>query len=847
MFNVFISSTYEDLKSYRAEVRELVSALGLVDIAMESWPPGATPPREMVNAAMQRSDIYVGILAWRYGSRMEGDLAYTEYEYQLAKELHIPRLIFLHDPEGQWPVRYVDTDEDGGALRKLRAEIMRDPDITWKYFRKEMDLVRFLSGGLFRLITTSNKYQTINPIERAILAIRQRTHEDLVTRRSEIDYSLVETEKKWFISEVARCNVGKSYVSRQSLRNEIAGWFLENSSPFLFLLGAAGSGKTNFLITEIIFGLVGAETVGRKSLPVQKAVMFLSLGSYDPEISFWDNFEPIAAKCQLTKETVRQLIISGAALLIADGLDEFVRNHGEEQCVALFAEINEAVDHASSKVIVSCRDHIYERLVAAGTLQAMEAAPSLLIPPLSSEEVKRLVQQRLGKTSPVYSALTVNQALVRFAQSPLLLEMMCRMSADSWKRFVRVQTMGSLYDLWFQEIISTSASPAEALLDEFVPDTLTKVGRIAGIMLRKRSDLISVRELNDSGLMIDDLRTLTRQPFGIFIKQTPSEWGFVHDSFREFALARTTAIELTSSSLDLLASTSSFDYVGAETYRFLRDILPRSHDLFEHVQAALTSTRSETSVWNNVVRNCFEAIGMIGEETEEEYVDKAVDILMMRDAHAPTDSVPTLKTQYNLARALERMHRSSARPYYQHVLNKGWGSVPSWSCFGAAAVRGFHATEAYVDWMPPMVYRLDRNASDGLRQREVSSCLVDLLSDSVQGGTRSEQEFLQVNVTYALIRWLHIDHLPDVMNLLGERSICSLALGNLFHAFLRFKQPELFDGCASLFSGMQLCWVYLSREMLPEDYIFTGVVFHKYHECRLEGFAPSSFSNCEFR
>ena len=41
--NVFVSSTYEDLKSYRAKVRDLLLGLGLTDIAMERWPAGSLP------------------------------------------------------------------------------------------------------------------------------------------------------------------------------------------------------------------------------------------------------------------------------------------------------------------------------------------------------------------------------------------------------------------------------------------------------------------------------------------------------------------------------------------------------------------------------------------------------------------------------------------------------------------------------------------------------------------------------------------------------------------------------------------------------------------------------------
>ena len=65
---IFVSSTSNDLKGCREEVCALLRALGLIDIAMEWWPAQARPPIKVVRQALADSDIYLGILAWRYGS-----------------------------------------------------------------------------------------------------------------------------------------------------------------------------------------------------------------------------------------------------------------------------------------------------------------------------------------------------------------------------------------------------------------------------------------------------------------------------------------------------------------------------------------------------------------------------------------------------------------------------------------------------------------------------------------------------------------------------------------------------------------------------------------------------------
>lgn len=853
MFNIFVSSTYEDLKSYREEVRGLITALGFIDIAMEKWPPTSNPPINEVTEAVNKSDVYVGIFAWRYGSRIEkGGMSYTEYEYKLAKEKNIPRLVFLVHPEKDWPVRYVDIGTDGKSLRNLRNKIERENDIIWKYFDTEIDLVRWLSAALFKLIVDSHKFKVLDDEQKAIINLRQLINADLIARRNQIEYGGDESSRDWFITEIKRCNVGEFYVQRDSVLKDIAMWLLKARCPYLFLVGPAGIGKTNFLISEIIHHVVNKNTGGGKPSLSPEVVLFLPLGFYHTEKTFLNNLREyihrsVNLSSEISIETLTNLIKDGRAILILDGLDEFVRTKGEEECNSLFQSLQLCIDPRQTRVIISCRNHIYKRLKNKGLFKDQKQEV-IDVPPLTTEEVKKAIETRLGKDSPGYIAITLNQSLIRFAQNPLLLEMMCRISRESWKRLIKTQTMGRLYDLWFEEIIATSVNPREMLEDELIEDTRTKVGKIAGLMLKNRSDLIDRAELEKNDLHPDYLRTLIRLPFGIFVQQTPKEWGFVHDSFREFALAKTVATELTSKNYDLLAHTSSFDYVGAETYSFLKDLLPIQEVFFKHIHEALNSTRSKKKTWNNLVRNSFEAIGMVGDKSAERFIETALRILQPTrgSLRHQLEGLATEKTKYNIIRCMERLHPSAPRPYCQHVLTKAWDKEPSWHSFGAKAVRGFHRPKPHPGFFPPMVYEWNYNTSNGFLQKEVSQCLLTLLEQSSAKRRNRESGYTEINSSFALIRWLHEDHIHIVKKLLHKVQLTPDSKGNLFLALLRFKKPEIFDNCTDLFIGMELCWVYISQAWVSRKFIFKKTIFRMYDRSRLEGFPPIALDDCVY-
>src|SRR5574337_1000798 len=128
---VYVSSTYEDLKDYRAKVNEGLRRAGYELVAMEDYPAFDQRPLQKCLKDVADCQLYVGILAKRYGYVPDKDnpenLSITEREYLAAKS---PRLIFQLDPEVPWPEKFDDrlaeNGDRGANIRRFRGHVGKE-------------------------------------------------------------------------------------------------------------------------------------------------------------------------------------------------------------------------------------------------------------------------------------------------------------------------------------------------------------------------------------------------------------------------------------------------------------------------------------------------------------------------------------------------------------------------------------------------------------------------------------------------------------------------------------------------------------------------------------------------
>ena len=103
MVRIYVSSTFGDLKDHREHVYRTLRQLGHDVIAMEDYVATDQRPLAKCLEDVAISDVYIGILAHRYGYVPTHEnperRSITELEYRHAQAKRKPCLVFLLDPE----------------------------------------------------------------------------------------------------------------------------------------------------------------------------------------------------------------------------------------------------------------------------------------------------------------------------------------------------------------------------------------------------------------------------------------------------------------------------------------------------------------------------------------------------------------------------------------------------------------------------------------------------------------------------------------------------------------------------------------------------------------------------
>ena len=96
-YQIFVSSTYEDLIKAREKVIETILSLYHFPVGMEMFSADDSEQWDIIKDTIEVSDYYVVIIGHRYGSMTSDGIGYTEKEYDYAKEKGIPILAFIRD------------------------------------------------------------------------------------------------------------------------------------------------------------------------------------------------------------------------------------------------------------------------------------------------------------------------------------------------------------------------------------------------------------------------------------------------------------------------------------------------------------------------------------------------------------------------------------------------------------------------------------------------------------------------------------------------------------------------------------------------------------------------------
>lgn len=118
-YQVFVSSTYADLKEERSKVIQTIMELDCIPAGMELFPSIDEEQYNFIKRIIDDCDYYILIIGGRYGSLSEDGISYTEKEYDYAIEKGIKVMAFIHGNPDE--IAYGKSEQNEDARKKLDA------------------------------------------------------------------------------------------------------------------------------------------------------------------------------------------------------------------------------------------------------------------------------------------------------------------------------------------------------------------------------------------------------------------------------------------------------------------------------------------------------------------------------------------------------------------------------------------------------------------------------------------------------------------------------------------------------------------------------------------------------
>lgn len=144
-YQIFISSTYIDLVSYRQVVFDEISFRGHIPAGMEDFTACGEDLETYIKHVIDDSDYYVLIIGQRFGSSIPANenISYTMMEYEYAKTKGMRIIPFIYN--GTHVLDGNDLDVNRDKFDKFVSQVSKSVP---QYFKDENELARKLTKAL---------------------------------------------------------------------------------------------------------------------------------------------------------------------------------------------------------------------------------------------------------------------------------------------------------------------------------------------------------------------------------------------------------------------------------------------------------------------------------------------------------------------------------------------------------------------------------------------------------------------------------------------------------------------------------------------------------------------------
>ena len=152
-YQVFISSTYEDLIDERLEVMKALLELDCIPCGMEYFPAANEDQWTFIKNLIDACDYYVVIIGGRYGSEAPEGKSYTQKEYEYALSKEIPTIGFIHHDRNLLPSEKKEHEQE--KILKLDEFINLVRSKLCKDWRNAYELGAVVSRSLTQLMKSN--------------------------------------------------------------------------------------------------------------------------------------------------------------------------------------------------------------------------------------------------------------------------------------------------------------------------------------------------------------------------------------------------------------------------------------------------------------------------------------------------------------------------------------------------------------------------------------------------------------------------------------------------------------------------------------------------------------------
>lgn len=198
-YQVFVSSTYEDLKEERKQVTQAILESDCFPAGMELFPASSKSQWEMIQQVIDESDVYLVIIAGRYGSIKKGKkpISYTEMEFNYARKIDKPIIALIHSNIGSLSSDKCEKSEQGQTLLNQFTEKAKDGRVV-KFWNNKDDIKSAVMGAL-NALKDDLRIKNCGWIKANSdgMSISDKDVEDLTIANDKLSKELQDTERRY--------------------------------------------------------------------------------------------------------------------------------------------------------------------------------------------------------------------------------------------------------------------------------------------------------------------------------------------------------------------------------------------------------------------------------------------------------------------------------------------------------------------------------------------------------------------------------------------------------------------------------------------------------------------------